>query len=443
MRMNPFQGGLVFGAFLAGFIFVGDVYAACVAANAVGGTFQGRTITDGFGTRGDYGVGNSTFHRGYDLRVSDNPTVGAFFGGTVTVRQQTSNGQLAGYGNYAIVTNGNMRAVYAHAGNLSVTTGQTVAPGDTLGNWSSCTGACTGPHLHFEYQVQDSSGNWVKVDPGIAQGLLNNGMDPQSPEFAAQAIQQTTDGCNVDPSVLRAGPGGSAGTGSSVMCDPNIRARVTEQVQVGTQMMADFKATVSTMPRPISEVANTPCMSNELQRISNQFAYAPSMYAANILGQLNGLAGPVSGLMNNMLGSLFKSFTNAANMNPLANQFTQFAQTQISSVFTSLGLGGAFSSALCGMMVDMVLKYVQCVAPIKLPSLGQLKGSLNDLLPKGCAGAALTSALYAAGNSSALQSLAQPITIPPGGLFSTAAPTLGVANGAADNKAPTPVVQDE
>jgi len=442
MRMTPLQGSLVFGAFLAGFLFVGDVYAACVAANAVGGTFQGRQITDGFGTRGDYGVGNSTFHKGYDLSVSGNPTVGAFFGGTVEVRQQTSGGQLAGYGNYAIVTNGNMRAVYAHAGNLSVTNGQTISSGDTLGNWSSCTGSCTGPHLHFEYQVQDSSGNWVKVDPGIAQGLLNSGVDPQSADFAAQAIQQTADGCNVDPSVLNSGSNG-AGTGTSVMCDPNIRARVTEQVQVGTQMMADFKATVSTMPRPLSEVANTPCMSNELQRISNQFAYAPSMYAANILGQLNGLAGPVSGLMNKMLDSLFTSFTNAANMNPLANQFTSFAQTQISSIFTSLGLGGAFSSALCGMMVDMVLKYVQCVAPIKLPSLGQLTGSLNDLLPKGCAGAALTSALYAAGNSSALQSLAQPITVPSGGLFSTSAPTLGVAPGVADNKAPATTVEGE
>jgi len=216
---------------------------------------------------------------------------------------------------------------------------------------------------------------------------------------------------------------------ASPMCDPTIRARVAEQVQAGVQMMADFKVTNSTMPRPISEVANTPCMSNELQRISNQFAYAPSMYAANILGQLNGLAGPVSGLMNNMLGSLFQSFTNAANMNPLANQFTQFAQTQISSVFTSLGLGGAFSSALCGMMVDMVLKYVQCVAPIKLPSLGQLKGSLNDLLPKGCAGAALTSALYAASNSSAVKSLAQPIILPQGGIFTPKPPSLGVAPG--------------
>jgi|GEM_PF-1758760 len=221
----------------------------------------------------------------------------------------------------------------------------------------------------------------------------------------------------------------TAETNSSPMCDPTIRARVAEQVQAGVQMMADFKVTNSTMPRPLSEVANTPCMSNELQRISNQFAYAPSMYAANILGQLNGLAGPVSGLMNKMLDSLFTSFTNAANMNPLANQFTSFAQTQISSIFTSLGLGGAFSSALCGMMVDMVLKYVQCVAPIKLPSLGQLTGSLNDLLPKGCAGAALTSALYAVSNNSAVQSLAQPITIPSGGLFSTTAPTLGTASG--------------
>jgi len=210
-------------------------------------------------------------------------------------------------------------------------------------------------------------------------------------------------------------------------CDSSMREGVKAQLERSGAVMTDFKTTNSTMPRPISEVANTPCMSNELQRISNQFAYAPSMYAANILGQLNGLAGPVSGLMNNMLGSLFTSFTNAANMNPLAQQFTNFAQTQISGIFTSLGLGGAFSSALCGMMVDMVLKYVQCANPIKLPDLGKLKGSLNDLLPKGCAGAALTSALYAAGNSSALKSLTQPITVPQGGLYTPGGPTLGTA----------------
>ncbi len=221
----------------------------------------------------------------------------------------------------------------------------------------------------------------------------------------------------------------NAANNAGPMCDPNIRARVAEQVQMAVTQKADFMTTMATMPRPVSEVANTPCVSNELQRIANQFAYAPTMYSANILGQLSGLAGPVSGLMNNMFGSLFQSVTKAANLNPLAQQFNNFASNTLGSLLSSLGLGGPFSSALCGMMVDMVLKYVQCAAPIKLPDLGNLTGSLNNLLGNDCIGSALKSTLYSSAAQSAMKNLAQPITVPATGVFSSAPLTLGTAPG--------------
>jgi hypothetical protein len=61
-------------------------------------------------------------------------------------------------------------------------------------------------------------------------------------------------------------------------------------------------------------------------------------------------------------------------------------------------------------MVDMVLKYVQCENPIQLPSLGNIFGSLNNLLPNNCAGNAARSALYQAGNSHMLDVISQPIS---------------------------------
>ncbi len=418
----PVLLAFAFGLFLGAFVLPSSVSASgpstaskCDASTAKGTNYNGYEVTSGFGVRVPPKGGASTNHAGYDLGVSRN--FNSFMGGTVEVRQQTQNGKLTGYGNYAIVTNGNLRQVYAHAGSLSLKDGQTISAGTLLGNWSGCSGTCTGDHVHFEYQVKDpTSGQFTAIDPALAEQLIKEGLDPQSPEFAQAAI---TRGCGMASKI----PNGN--TKESPMCDSTIRANVAEQVQMAATQKADFLATMATMPRPVSEVANTPCVSNELQRIANQFAYAPTMYSANILGQLSGLAGPVSGLMNNMFGSLFQSVTKAANLNPLAQQFNNFASNTLGSLLSSLGLGGPFSSALCGMMVDMVLKYIQCAAPIKLPDLGSLTGSLNGLLGNDCAGQALTSAIYAASNSSALKSLTQPIVIPAGGLFSSKPLTLG------------------
>lgn len=58
------------------------------------------------------------------------------------------------YGNYVIVDNGNnIRSLYYHMSETSTKVGADVKPGDVIGI-EGMTGLATGPHVHFEIQVE-------------------------------------------------------------------------------------------------------------------------------------------------------------------------------------------------------------------------------------------------------------------------------------------------
>ena len=64
------------------------------------------------------------------------------------------------YGYYVIVDHGNgLKTLYAHLRSISVSVGQQVSQGQTLGP-SGTTGYSTGVHLHFEVHK-----NGTRVDP--------------------------------------------------------------------------------------------------------------------------------------------------------------------------------------------------------------------------------------------------------------------------------------
>lgn len=93
------------------------------------------------------------WHKGLDIANHSAPMVIAADSGTVVHASWDSTG----YGNMVMVDHGNgYLTLYGHLQKFSVSVGQTVKRGDTLGQMGS-TGRSTGTHLHFE--VRTSTGN--------------------------------------------------------------------------------------------------------------------------------------------------------------------------------------------------------------------------------------------------------------------------------------------
>jgi murein DD-endopeptidase MepM/ murein hydrolase activator NlpD len=104
--------------------------------------------TSGFGYRTDPFFGRPALHTGVDLRDDYGSPVRATAGGVVV-----SAGTSGGYGQMVEIDHGSGLATrYAHLSAISVTVGQEVAPGETVGRLGS-TGRSTGPHLHYEVRV--------------------------------------------------------------------------------------------------------------------------------------------------------------------------------------------------------------------------------------------------------------------------------------------------
>lgn len=112
-------------------------------------------ISSRFGLRIHPITGEEKNHTGLDIASNQGTAVYASDGGTITLA-----GWNGGYGNCIMIDHGNgYVTLYGHLSTISVSEGQTVSQGDTIGAVGS-TGNSTGPHLHFEVLQ-----NGTRIDP--------------------------------------------------------------------------------------------------------------------------------------------------------------------------------------------------------------------------------------------------------------------------------------
>ena len=101
-------------------------------------------VSSRFGLRVHPITGKTKNHTGIDIASNQGTAVYASDGGSVTLA-----GWNGGYGNCIMIDHGNgYVTLYGHLSSISVSVGQTVSQGATIGAVGS-TGNSTGPHLHF------------------------------------------------------------------------------------------------------------------------------------------------------------------------------------------------------------------------------------------------------------------------------------------------------
>ncbi len=102
-----------------------------------------------------YGMRGDAMHEGLDIAADQGQPVRAVKAGRVVFA-----GPRGTYGNTVIIDHGDgLRTLYAHNSRVLVSEGQWVTPGRRIALVGS-TGRSTGPHLHFEVQI-----NGIPVDP--------------------------------------------------------------------------------------------------------------------------------------------------------------------------------------------------------------------------------------------------------------------------------------
>ena len=127
-------------------------------------------VSSRFGLRVHPITGEKKSHTGIDIASNQGTAVYASDGGSVTLA-----GWNGGYGNCIMIDHGNgYVTLYGHLSSISVSVGQTVSQGATIGAVGS-TGNSTGPHLHFEVLKNGSridpeqffSGLTISADAGV------------------------------------------------------------------------------------------------------------------------------------------------------------------------------------------------------------------------------------------------------------------------------------
>jgi murein DD-endopeptidase MepM/ murein hydrolase activator NlpD len=123
-------------------------------------------LTAGYGYRQSPFTGVREMHEGIDVAAPHGTPIVATAEGIVSFV-----GPLAAFGNVVFVNHGHgFTTFYAHASKLRVKEGQSVKRGEVVALVGT-TGRTTGPHVHYEVQVNGVTVNPLKyvVDPpGVA-----------------------------------------------------------------------------------------------------------------------------------------------------------------------------------------------------------------------------------------------------------------------------------
>lgn len=130
-----------------------------VPQNFVGGQFlwpsNTTLVTSPYGYRIHPVTGKQRFHSGIDIGAGYGTSIFAANSGTVVVSGYNSGG----YGNYVVISHGGgYSTLYAHCSSLLVSAGQQVSKGQVIAKCGS-TGMSTGPHIHFEIQLNGKTTN--------------------------------------------------------------------------------------------------------------------------------------------------------------------------------------------------------------------------------------------------------------------------------------------
>lgn len=191
-------------------------------------------------------------------------------------------------------------------------------------------------------------------------------------------------------------------------CDASISQRISEGSQSVTAFRQEAMQQVITPPPAPSMIANTPCMSKSLQNVTNQFSNMPEQYIASTAGGLLSSTGlSASGIMNQFFQAGMLSLNKASQGLQKMMDFQGLASEALGGVLGALGVSSDFSDELCGMMADVVVNFLQCQMPIKVPQVPSF-GSLN-LMPSGCAGNAMREALYVSDRAGTWDVFSQPM----------------------------------
>lgn len=111
-------------------------------------------ITSPFGYRTHPIFGTTIFHAGIDIGVDYGTPIHAADSGVVVY-----SGWISGYGNAVIIDHGGgVSTLYGHNQSLAVSEGQSVSKGSVIA-YAGSTGNSTGPHCHFEVDINGSPVN--------------------------------------------------------------------------------------------------------------------------------------------------------------------------------------------------------------------------------------------------------------------------------------------